>query len=114
MSGRTGGATPDRLDKAVARLFGVSRGRALEWIADGRVRVDGRRAPKGAPAPPGCTILVERPPPDQPAPEPDLPIRIVHADAHLVVAEQARRNAVASVEARRDGHRGQRAGGTVP
>ncbi len=81
-------APPERLDKTVARLFGISRGRAMEWIAEGRVRVDGRRAPKGAPAPPGARISVEKPPPDQPAPEPDLPIRIVHADAHLVVADK--------------------------
>ena len=81
-------APPDRLDKAVAKLFGVSRGRAMDWISEGRVRVNGRRAPKGAPAPAGCTITVERPPPDQPAPEPDLAIRIVHADAHLIVADK--------------------------
>jgi len=81
-------AAPDRLDRAVAKLFGVSRGRAMEWIAEGRVRVGGRRAPKGAPVPPGARISVALPPPDQPAPEPDLAIRIVHADAHLVVADK--------------------------
>ena len=31
-------APADRLDKVVARLFGVSRGRAMDWIAEGRVR----------------------------------------------------------------------------
>jgi 23S rRNA pseudouridine1911/1915/1917 synthase len=82
------GAPADRLDKAVAKLFGVSRGRAMEWIAEGRVRIDGKRAPKGAPAPPGARISVQKPPPDQPVPEPDLPIRIVHADSHLVVADK--------------------------
>src|SRR5207248_1055742 len=81
-------ALVERLDKAVAKLFGVSRGRAMEWIAEGRVRIDGRRAPKGAPVQPGARICVERPPPDQPAPEPLLPIRIVHADAHLIVADK--------------------------
>ncbi|TMA17983.1 MAG: RluA family pseudouridine synthase [Deltaproteobacteria bacterium] len=81
-------APVERLDKAVAKLFGVSRGRAREWIAEGRVRIDGRRAPKGAPVQPGARICVERPPPDQPAPEPLLPIRIVHADAHLIVADK--------------------------
>jgi len=81
-------ASVERLDKAVAKLFGVSRGRAMEWIAEGRVRIDGRRAPKGAPVQPGARICVERPPPDQPAPEPLLPIRIVHADAHLIVADK--------------------------
>jgi len=81
-------APSERLDKTVARLFGISRGRAMEWIAEGRVRVDGKRAPKGAPASPGARISVDRPPPDQPEPQPDLPIRIVHADAHLIVADK--------------------------
>ena len=53
-------ASGERLDKVVAKLFGVSRGRAMEWIADGRVRIDGRRAPKGAPVQPGARIRVER------------------------------------------------------
>src|SRR5438105_8795820 len=82
------GAPAERLDKVVARLFGVSRSRAMEWIAEGRVRVDGKRAPKGSPVQAGVRISVERPPPDQPAPQPELPIRIVHADAHLVLADK--------------------------
>src|SRR5207302_2445793 len=56
--------------------------------AEGRVRIDGRRAPKGAPVAGGARIAVQRPPPDQPAPQPELPIRIVHADAHVVVADK--------------------------
>jgi len=82
------GASADRLDKVVARLFGVSRGRAMDWIAEGRVRIDGKRAPKGTPVPAGAKISVEKPPPDQPAPQPDLAIRIVHADQHLIVADK--------------------------
>src|SRR3989449_8996225 len=82
------GAPAERLDKVVARLFGVSRGRAMEWIADGRGRPDGKRAPKGTPVRAGARISVEKPPPDQPAPQPELPIRIVHPHAHLVVADQ--------------------------
>ena len=81
-------AAADRLDKIVARLFAVSRGRAMEWIAEGRVRIDGRRAPKGAPVRPGMRISVLRPPPDMPVAQPDLPIRIVHADQHVVVADK--------------------------
>ena len=82
------GASADRLDKVVARLFGVSRGRAMDWIADGRVRIDGKRAPKGAPVQAGAKISVEKPPPDQPAPQPELAIRIVHADQHVIVADK--------------------------
>lgn len=81
-------AAAERLDKVVAKLFGVSRGRAMDWIAEGRVRIDGKRAPKGAPVPGGARVSVERPPPDRPAAQPELPIRIVHADQHLVVADK--------------------------
>lgn len=82
------GTAPERLDKAVARLYGISRGRAMDWIAEGRVRVDGRRAPKGSQVAGGARIAVELPPPDAPAPQPELPIRIVHADPHLIVADK--------------------------
>jgi 23S rRNA pseudouridine1911/1915/1917 synthase len=81
-------AEADRLDKAVARLFGVSRGRAMGWIAEGRVRIDGKRAPKGARVEKGACISVDMPPPDRPAPQPELPIRIVHADAFVIVADK--------------------------
>jgi 23S rRNA pseudouridine1911/1915/1917 synthase len=83
-----GGAPRDRLDRALARLFGVSRGRAMDWIAEDRVRVDGRRAAKGAQVGPGARVTVRRPPPDAPAPQPELPLRIVHADGHVVVADK--------------------------
>ncbi|GAC1339505.1 MAG: RluA family pseudouridine synthase [Myxococcales bacterium] len=81
-------AAADRLDRAVARVFGVSRGRAMEWIAEDRVRVDGKRAPKGQPVGPGARLAVRLPPPDAPVPEPLLAIRIVHADAQVVVADK--------------------------
>jgi 23S rRNA pseudouridine1911/1915/1917 synthase len=81
-------APKDRLDRAVARLFGISRGRAMEWIAEDRVRVDGRRSPKGAQVGPGARVSVRQPPPDSPVPQPELPIRIVHADAQIVVADK--------------------------
>src|SRR5262249_36837839 len=83
-----GGAPPDRLDRALARLFGVGRGRAREWSAGAGGRVDGRRARKGLQAGPGARVSVRSPPPDAPAPQPELPLRIVHADAHLVVADK--------------------------
>jgi 23S rRNA pseudouridine1911/1915/1917 synthase len=81
-------AAADRLDRAVARLYGVSRARAMEWIADGRVRVAGRRAPKGAQVGPCARISVRLPPSDAPVPQPELPIRIVHADEHIVLADK--------------------------
>ena len=82
--GHSGG----RLDKVVAELFGVSRRRAMEWVSEGRVRIDGLRAPKGQPVRAGQRLSVERPPPDAPAPQPDLALPIVHADEHVVVADK--------------------------
>lgn len=82
------GAAVERLDRAVAQLFGVSRARAMDWIAEGRVRVDGKRGPKSQPVAPGALVSVDLPPPDAPVGQPELAIRIVHADAHVVVADK--------------------------
>ena len=82
------GTPSERLDKVVSRLFGVSRGRAMDWISEGRVRIDGLRGPKSSQVGAGARISVQKPPPDQPTPQPDLAIRIVHADAHVVVADK--------------------------
>jgi 23S rRNA pseudouridine1911/1915/1917 synthase len=81
-------ASPERLDKLVARLFSVSRARAMDWIAEGRVRVDGLRGPKAQMVSAGAKVSVEMPPPDAPAPQADLPIRVVHADAHVIVIDK--------------------------
>ena len=82
------GSAADRLDRAVARLFAVSRGKAMDWIAEGRVRVDGRRAAKGSQIGAGARVSVRVPPSDAPVPQPELAIRIVHADEHIVVADK--------------------------
>ena len=82
------GTSDGRLDKVVAELFGISRRRAMEWVAEDRVRVNGRRVPKGQPVAAGSRVEVRLPPPDAPVPQPDLPLRIVHADAFLVVADK--------------------------
>src|SRR5207253_5013309 len=37
---------------------------------------------------PGARAAVRRPPPDSPVPQPELPIRTVHADAQIVVADK--------------------------
>ena len=82
------GSPSERLDKVVARLYGVSRGRAMEWIAESRVKVDGLRAAKGSPVAGGARLFVNLPPPDAPVPQPELPLRIVHADAFVIVADK--------------------------
>jgi 23S rRNA pseudouridine1911/1915/1917 synthase len=60
----------------------------MDWIAEGRVRVDGLRAPKGSTVGPGALVRVDLPPPDAPVPQPELPLRVVHADVHLVLADK--------------------------
>jgi 23S rRNA pseudouridine1911/1915/1917 synthase len=82
------GSAPERLDKLISKLFGVSRARAMDWIADGRVRVDGLRGPKAQMVAAGAMVSVEMPPPDAPEPQADLPIRVVHADADVVVIDK--------------------------
>ncbi|HUB07232.1 MAG TPA: RluA family pseudouridine synthase [Myxococcales bacterium] len=74
-----------RLDRAVADLAGVSVARARETIEAGGVRVNGRRGRKGDRVPAGATLeatLSEAP--GAPLPQPELPLEVVHEDAHLL------------------------------
>lgn len=53
----------DRVDRVIARrLANVSRRRIVDLIAEGAVRVDGRRAKKGDPVGPGAVIELAHPP----------------------------------------------------
>lgn len=78
-----------RLDRFLAEGAGVSRRAAMEAIADGRVRVDGRRARKGDPVVPG-QIVVARLAPRMapPVPQPELDLHVVYEDADLLVVEK--------------------------
>ena len=75
----------------VRRVEGMSRAKARRMIEDGGVRVNGRRARKGARVAPGDHVhLDEKPvPTDFPAaPDPDLPLSIRYEDAHLVIVDK--------------------------
>lgn len=82
----------DRLDVVlVRRVPGMSRAKARRLIAEGHVRVDGRRVRKGQPVAAGARItLAALPAPsDFPAaPDPDLPLCVVHEDPRLVVVDK--------------------------
>lgn len=82
-----------RLDVVLVRRVGdMSRAKARRLIAEGAVRVNGRRVKKGQPVQPGDRIGVDaRPPPaDFPAvPDADLPLRIAHEDDRVVVVDKA-------------------------
>jgi len=82
------GLDGERLDAAVARMFGLSRARAAELIGDGAVLVDGQLATKSDRVPAGQWLDVTIPSPAaaQPVPEavPGLVVRYEDADIVMV------------------------------
>jgi len=84
------GLDGERLDSALARLFGLSRARAAELISDGSVLVGGRPAAKSERVPAGEWLDVTLPPPvtapSRPEPVPGLVVR--YEDADIVVVDK--------------------------
>ena len=81
----------ERLDAAMARLFGFSRSRAAELIAAGNVSVDGRSAAKSDRVHPGAQLDVEIPAMVDPVavvPETVEGISIIHDDDAIVVIDK--------------------------
>jgi 23S rRNA pseudouridine1911/1915/1917 synthase len=86
------GLDGERLDAALARMFGLSRARAAELIAAGQVLVDGHPATKSDRVLAGSPLSVTLPPPREagPAPEPVGGLTIVYEDDDIVVADKPR------------------------
>jgi 23S rRNA pseudouridine1911/1915/1917 synthase len=85
------GLEGERLDAALARLFGLSRTRAAEVIAAGDVLVDGRAAAKSDRMQAGTWLEVTLPgPPTAPVPRPQpVPgMSILYEDADIVVVNK--------------------------
>ena len=84
------GLDGERLDAALARMFGLSRARAAELIAAGDVLVRGSAAIKSDRVAAGDWLEVTLPPPvtAQPRPEPVPGLRVVHEDADIVVVDK--------------------------
>ena len=85
------GLDGERLDAALARLFGLSRARAAELISDGAVLVNGRPAAKSDRVPAGEWLDVTLPPPPitaPPRPEPVPGLVIVYEDDDIVVVDK--------------------------
>jgi 23S rRNA pseudouridine1911/1915/1917 synthase len=85
------GLEGERLDAALARLFGLSRTRAAEVIAAGDVFVDGRAAAKSDRMRAGTWLEVTLPPPlvpPAPRPRPVPGLTILHEDADIVVVDK--------------------------
>ncbi|NHC12264.1 RluA family pseudouridine synthase [Motilibacter deserti] len=85
------GLEGERLDAALARLFGLSRTRAAELVAEGLVRVDGTPAYKSQRLVTGSELEVELPPPPAPVelvPEHVEGMGIVYDDDDIVVVDK--------------------------
>jgi 23S rRNA pseudouridine1911/1915/1917 synthase len=85
------GLEGERIDVAMAQLFGLSRSRAAELIADGRVRLDGSDVSKSERVLPGALLDVEIPAEADPlgiVPEIVEGIKIIHDDPAIVVIDK--------------------------
>jgi 23S rRNA pseudouridine1911/1915/1917 synthase len=85
------GLEGERLDAALARLFGLSRTKAADLAAGGRVRVDGATAGKSDRVRAGAWLEVELPAPAAPITvraEPVPGMRAVYDDEDIVVVDK--------------------------
>ncbi len=83
------GLEGERLDTALARLFGVSRTKAAELVESGLVLLDGASPMKSERVSAGTWLEVEMPRPAEPiAPETVEGMRVVYDDADLVVVDK--------------------------
>jgi 23S rRNA pseudouridine1911/1915/1917 synthase len=85
------GLDGERLDAALARMFGLSRSKAAELIGDGLVLLDGRPAVKSDRVLAGEPLQVTLPPP-RPA-EPPRPVEgltVLYEDDDIIVVDKPR------------------------
>jgi 23S rRNA pseudouridine1911/1915/1917 synthase len=85
------GLDGERLDTALARLFGLSRAAAADLIAGGQVLLAGRAAGKSDRVPAGEWLDVTLPPPPGPAvpqPRPVPGLGVAYEDADIVVVDK--------------------------
>jgi 23S rRNA pseudouridine1911/1915/1917 synthase len=88
------GLDGERLDAAIARMFGVSRTGAAELIGDGKVLIDGKVGIKSDRVLAGAELSVTLPPPPgaevPPPPEPVAGMGIVYEDDDIIVVDKPR------------------------
>ncbi len=85
------GLDGERLDTALARMFGLSRSVAADLIAGGQVLVAGQPAGKSDRVPAGEWLDVTLPPPPGPAvpqPRPVPGLHVVYEDADILVVDK--------------------------
>jgi 23S rRNA pseudouridine1911/1915/1917 synthase len=78
-----------RVDVWLAGALDLPRARVKELLERGAVRIGGRAPRKGDRTVPGARIEVTLPSEDpRPVPQPELPLRILHVDPHLVAVDK--------------------------
>jgi 23S rRNA pseudouridine1911/1915/1917 synthase len=85
------GLCGERVDIAIARMFGLSRSRAAELVAAGQVRLDGALPAKSERVVEGSSLEVTLPPPPAPVQvvAGSVPgLSVVHQDADLLVVDK--------------------------
>jgi len=85
------GLDGERLDSALARMFGLSRTQAADLIGNGNVLIDGRPAGKSDRVPAGEWLEVTLPPPPSPVvvrPEPVAGLVVAYEDADIIVVDK--------------------------
>jgi 23S rRNA pseudouridine1911/1915/1917 synthase len=84
------GLDGERLDAALARMFGLSRARAAELIAGGGVLIGGAAAAKSDRVTAGDWLDVTLPPPATaaPRPEPVPGLAVIYEDADILVVDK--------------------------
>ncbi len=85
------GLDGERLDSALARMFGLSRAQAADLIGNGDVLVDGHPAAKSDRVPAGQWLDVTLPPPPVPLsviPQPVPGLRLLFEDADIIVVDK--------------------------
>jgi 23S rRNA pseudouridine1911/1915/1917 synthase len=85
------GLAGERVDSAIARMFGLSRTRAAELIRSGHVSIDGEPPAKSHRVEPGAMLDVSIPVPADPVavvPEVVEGIKILHDDDAIVVIDK--------------------------
>ncbi|HET7326442.1 MAG TPA: RluA family pseudouridine synthase [Nocardioidaceae bacterium] len=85
------GLAGERVDAALARMFGFSRTTAADLVADGKVCIDGATPIKSDRVTPGSWLEVEVPAPPsavEVVPETVEGLGIVHDDEHIVVVDK--------------------------
>ena len=85
------GLAGERLDAALARMFGFSRSKAADLVEAGQVRLDGENPVKSDRVRPGAWLEIELPPAAAPVtvvPQTVPGVRILHDDQDIVVLDK--------------------------